>query len=288
MINFNIVAISALNTSKRTKEVIELCSEVLINKGIKVVLSNNLSNLSLPKVPCRSDAYILANADILIAIGGDGTMLHLSKRFGSHGLPVLGINLGNLGFLTDISPENLTTSINDLLSGSFRNEKRIFLEARAMKQKFLALNEMIIHSGAIAKMIEYELYVDKNFVFRQKADGLIISTSTGSTAYSLSAGGPIIHPLVDAIVVQPMFPHNLSSRSLIITSKSSVQIRITGKNSRAKLNHDGNDALNLSYGDSIKIYKSKSELILLHPKEHDFYSSCREKLGWSATYPKKD
>ena len=281
------VAISALNNTEEVCDVIKLCSEVLLNKGVKVILSDNLKKLHLQGLSLRSDNYILSHADLLVAVGGDGTMLNLSTKFGSKGLPILGINLGNLGFLTDIYPEKLTSSIGDLLNGLFQREERIFLEATHKKKKFLALNEITIHSGAIAKMIEYELYVDDKFVFRQKADGLIISTSTGSTAYSLSAGGPIIHPEIDAILVLPMFAHNLNSRSLMIPADCSAEILILGKKTRAKLNHDGNDAISLLEGDRIKISKAKSRLTLIHPKKHDFYSSCREKLGWSVGYAKK-
>ena len=205
-----------------------------------------------------------------------------SRKFGSKGLPILGINLGNLGFLTDIAPHDLTVSLNEIISGKFSTDQRFFLQSQVNGEKNndIALNEIVIHSGAIAQLIEYELFLNKNFVYRQKADGLIISTPTGSTAYSLSGNGSIIHPDVKAINLLPMFPHSLNTRPLIVDADTSIQIKIASKGI-SKLSLDSHSHWDLKKGDVIDIAKAKSKLKLIHPETHDFFSACRTKLGWS-------
>ena len=144
------------------------------------------------------------------------------------------------------------------------------------------MNEAVIHSGAVAKLIEFEVFIDNIFVYRQKADGLIINSPTGSTAYALSGGGPIIHPNLKSITLLPMFPHSLNSRPLIIKDDSEILIEVIGKNDKAELSVDSHNSISLKKGDRIKIKKSQQDLTLIHPKEHDFFSACRNKLGWSA------
>ena len=151
----------------------------------------------------------------------------------------------------------------------------------------LALNEAVIHSGGIAQLIEYDLFLDDEFVFKQKADGIIISTPTGSTAYSLSANGPIVHPNVEAINLLPMFPHSLNSRPLLVEASTKITVKV-GKGYKAKLSLDGQNNTNLKSGEEIIIKKASSKLILIHPEDHDFYSACRTKLGWSLGFTEKD
>ena len=167
-------------------------------------------------------------------------------------------------------------------------DQRSFLEASIEKNKsYIALNEVVIHSGALAQLIEYELFVNDTFVYRQRADGIIISSPTGSTAYSLSGGGPILHPEVKAITLLPMFPHSLSSSPLLINDDSKILIKIIDGAGRPKLSLDSHDSLLLKKGDEIVIRKAEAELTLLHPLNHDFYSACRNKLGWSKALSNK-
>ena len=232
-----------------------------------------------------SERQIMKEADLLVAIGGDGTMLNCSRKFGSKGVPVLGINLGNLGFLTDIRPEILTSSLLSVVKGNYIEDKRFFLEAeiKNKSKKLLALNEIVIHSGSIAQLIEYELFIDNSFVYSQKADGLIISSPTGSTAYSLSGGGSIIHPKVNAFILLPMFPQSLSSSSLIINSESLIRVKILSTSKKTHVSLDSQENFLLTGKKEIFIKMAKSNLLLIHPRDHDFFSSCRNKLGWSNT-----
>jgi NAD+ kinase len=258
--------------------------EILGSKGCKVLYGNAFKkpNRKL-KIRTYADKYLSSNCDLVIAIGGDGTMLSCSRLFGIEEIPVLGINLGSLGFLTDIAPDELTTKLLEVINGKYTLDKRFFLETQIKnsQKKHIALNEVVIHSGAIAQLIEYDLYIDDIFVFRQKADGLIISSPTGSTAYSLSGGGPIVHPSLDAISIVPMFPHSLSSSPLVVNAKSQIKIITVGKN-KANLSFDSHNSIHMPREDEINISKSSSMLNLLHPVDHDFYDGCRNKLGWSS------
>jgi NAD+ kinase len=190
-----------------------------------------------------------------------------------------------VGFLTDIAPKEITTRLLEVIKGDFIRDKRFFLEALVLDQEeaFTALNEVVIHSGAIAQLIEFDLYIDESFVYRQKADGLIVNSPSGSTAYSLSGGGPIVHPNLDAITLLPMFPHRLNTSPLVVSDQSIIRIQMTGKKNKAVLSMDSHNSIKLKKGDVIKISKGKSSLTLIHPKGHDFFEACRNKLGWSSS-----
>ncbi len=256
--------------------------EILHNLGIAIIIPNTFRDYKSVFGKRLSERSILKEADLVIAIGGDGTLLSSARKFGYYGIPVLGINLGNLGFLTDVPPEELTVSIQKILQNNFEKEERFFLEAQVNtnKDKGKALNEVVIHSRKIAQLIEYELFIDNKFVYRQPADGIIISTPTGSTAYSLSASGPIIHPSVKGICLLPMFAHSLNSRPLIVDDDSKIQIKVC-KKGNASLSLDSHQNYTLKHGDIITVQKAENKLTLIHPEGHDFYSSCRNKLGWS-------
>ncbi len=277
-----------LYSSKKNKDISRIANqifEILDNIGVSVRASENISGVNLTeKLKTYSDKDLVKSCDLLIAIGGDGTLLSSARRFGYKGLPILGVNLGSLGFLTDIAPEDLTSSLIQVIKGSYVEDERFFLESliNKKKTKFLSLNEVVIHSGQLAQMFEYELFLDEKFVYRQKADGIIISTPTGSTAYSLSGNGPIIHPDVKAINLMPMFPHSLNTRPLLVDENVKIDIKVISKNkNKTRLSMDSHNSLSLKKGDTVTIKKSKPTLKLIHPKEHNFYLASRNKLGWS-------
>ena len=280
---FTVVALSATSQNERVLSIARQCNEVLTNKGINVLFDESLSKLKTKKFSISSTQNIISKADLLIAIGGDGTMLNCSRKYGSRGIPVLGINLGNLGFLADIDPKDITSSLLKIIEGDFTEDHRFFLEGaiQGKKAEFLALNEIVIHSGKIAQLIEFNLFIDDNFVYRQKADGLIISSPTGSTAYSLSGGGPIVHPNVDTIILVSMLPHNLSTSPLLVEAGSKIRVDLEKK--KAILSFDSHENFPLKENSSINISKAQSSLVLIHPKGQDFFASCRNKLGWSST-----
>ena len=278
------IAISSNLPKKKIDEIANQCSEILDSLGLKIMLTKDLQNLSIAKKhSVFSDKSILSKADLLISIGGDGTILSCARRFGKENLPLLGINLGRIGFLADLSTYDLTHQLKQIINGKYIKDKRFFLRAtiNGDKESKVALNEVVIHSGAVAQMIEYEVFLDDLFLYRQKADGLIINTPTGSTAYSLSGGGPIIHPSVNAFTLLPMFPHSLSSNPLLVSHESKIKIKIIESKKKTMLSLDSHNTIPLSVNDEVLIDKNPDLITLIHPTDHDFFSTCRDKLGWS-------
>jgi len=273
----------AIFSSKKNKSIDLIARQILeIAKSldIKAIVPKSSSIHQLTK-RAFSDSYIINNCDLILSIGGDGTLLTSARRFGFEGLPILGINLGKVGFLTDIAPINLTESLKLIFSGKYISDKRFFLETKLNnRSKNIALNEVVIHSGSIAKLMEYDLFINGKFVYRQRADGLIVSTPTGSTAYSLSGNGPIIHPAVKAITLLPMFPHSLNARPLVISDKDKIELVVLSRG-RAKVSFDSHNTVSIKEGDKVQIKKSSKEFQLIHPYAHDFFSASRTKLAWS-------
>ena len=288
-LKFRNVAIYSSLKDKKVISIAKQVAEVLSNLGVICLspVSSKIKGVLTNKV--YTDKTIIKRSDLIIAIGGDGTLLSSARNFGCKGIPVLGINLGNLGFLTDIPPADLTFALNLIMHGELIEDKRIFLEAKisGKEDNYIALNEIVLHSGSIAQLIEYDLFIDDEFVYRQKADGLIISTSTGSTAYSMSGNGPILHPNVKAFCLLPMFPLSLNTRPLLVDENSIIKIRILSKKI-SKISMDSHTHHNLSYGDEILISKANDSFTLIHPKGHDFFNACRTKLGWSLGLDSKE
>lgn len=289
-LKFKQIGIYASKTDKEIFEIAQQCCEVLINMGTSVSITKNLDEqVSSHKVGVLS-AKNAINLDLLIVIGGDGSLLSATRQFGLKGPPILGVNLGKLGFLADIPPSNLSKSLQEIVSGNFIKDERFFLTSKINKKgtNLLCLNEFVIHSGAVAKMIEYEVHIDGHFVFSQRADGMIISSPTGSTAYALSGGGPIIHPKVKAITLLPMFPHSMTHRPLLVDEGSEITIKLLSSKINAKLSIDSHDSLTLKKGDEVKIKRTNETFSLIHPVGYDFFASCRKKLGWSSNITSTD
>jgi|TARA_B110000263_G_scaffold247567_1_gene260674 NAD+ kinase len=232
--------------------------------------------------------------DLVIVVGGDGSMLTVAKYIASDQIPVIGINRGKLGFLTDILPDEIEAKIEEVLSGQYTIESRFLLdveinEADSRKKLGSALNDVVLHPGKAAQMIEFELYVDGKFVYSQESDGLIVATPTGSTAYSLSAGGPIMHPDLNAIVLVPMYPHSLNSRPIVVDGDSEIRIVVAAKESlQPQVSCDGEVKYTATASDEIFVSKKRVPLRLVHPPEHSFYQACRSKLGWGNRLVKVD
>lgn len=224
--------------------------------------------------------------DLVIVVGGDGSLLRGARALAKYQVPLLGVNRGRLGFLTDITPEDIENKVDEVLSGKFTSEKRFLLDMEVKRDGLLsdtadALNDVVLHPGKFIHMLQFEIYVDGVFVTSQRSDGVIVATPTGSTAYSLSGGGPILHPTLDAIVVVPMNPHTLSSRPIVVAGSSEISIRV-GEHNRAEpmVTCDGNSHVEVQTGDEICIRKKDQLLELLHPLDYNFYQRCRSKLGW--------
>ena len=225
--------------------------------------------------------------DLIIVFGGDGTLLNSARQYLEYEIPILGVNMGNVGFLTDIKVDNFDESLKAILNGAYKIEERNLVSAQYNENHIYGLNEVVIHSGAYAQLMRYRLNVNSKVVYEQRSDGLIIATPTGSTAYALSAGGPIIHPSLDVWTILPMLPQSLSSRPFIISSNENVEIEIfDGPSDNAKICVDGQDDVDLPYGVKISISKMEKTLKLVHPEDNDFFEACREKLGWSLNISK--
>lgn len=226
------------------------------------------------------------NCDLLIAIGGDGTLLHAAHELPSFDVRLLGINLGRLGFLTDITPDEMEARLEVILAGEFIEEQRAILRCTVIRNgeamcTHYALNDAVIQKWDTARLITFDTYVDDAFVNSQRSDGVIISTPTGSTAYALSCGGPILHPGLNAITLVPICPHTLSNRPIVIDGNSCVTIEVsTPEAEHARLTCDGEVKFSLAQDDRICIEKSERYIRLIHPTDHDYYKTLRTKLQW--------
>ena len=231
------------------------------------------------------------NCDVLIAVGGDGTFLSAARIASGCNIPLIGINLGRLGFLVDISPAELETKLNAILQGHYRKEKRSLLRTKIIRDSHViheetAVNEVVVHRWVTPSMIELITSIDGVYLNTQRSDGLIISTPTGSTAYSLSAGGPIIHPALNALILVPLNPHTLSNRPIVINDSSEIEINfIKTKEINAQVTCDHIAIPDVLISDTILIKKDPNPITILHPENHDFFHTLRDKLHWSGGYP---
>lgn len=239
-----------------------------------------------------SDDKLPSVCDLLIVVGGDGSILQAVNIVAGSSVPILGINRGRLGFLADVSPDELESSLLAVLSGEYHLDKRFLLQMTIDENdlpihRALALNDVVLHAGKTVHTIDYQLAIDGQAVYRHHADGLIVATPTGSTAYSLSAGGPIIHPSLDAICLVPMHPHTLSSRPILVAGDSHIEIKVHKDNrTQPMVSADGKTSVPLYPNQVLKIGKFDTPINLLHPVGFDFYGACRTKLNWSL-YPEE-
>ncbi|MBK8187704.1 MAG: NAD(+) kinase [Cellvibrio sp.] len=224
--------------------------------------------------------------DLVVVVGGDGSLLRAGRALAQYQVPLLGVNRGRLGFLTDILPDQIENKVDDILNGKYISESRFLLDMQVKRDQDViatasAMNDVVLHPGKFVHMLQFEIYVDGHFVTSQRADGVIVSTPTGSTAYSLSGGGPILYPKLDAIALVPMNPHTLSSRPMVVPSGSEICI-VVGEHSRAlpMVTCDGATHAEVQTGDAIVINKKPQLLELLHPEDYNFFERCRSKLGW--------
>ncbi|MFC1476062.1 NAD(+)/NADH kinase [Candidatus Zixiibacteriota bacterium] len=249
-----------------------------------VVFSEGLSNdpnsgpVTIPREKLEG------NVDLVIALGGDGTMLSAVRSAGALGIPVLGINLGSLGFLTEITPVNLEETLDHIKRGDYFIEKRMLLEARVhgagAADCMTALNDAVIDKGSVARVIHLDLYVNDEFISSYAGDGLIVATPTGSTAYALAVGGPIIHPTIDAIIVAPIAPHTLAQRPMVFSQNDRLKIVVSSKRRDATLTIDGQIACTMHHDESITIQRARIRARLVRFAENSFYQVLRDKLNW--------
>jgi NAD+ kinase len=263
------------------RDLVELLQSRKIEFKVESAIAQRLSDLQVPEAEREAIGEL---CDLAIVVGGDGSLLGAARFLASHDCAVLGINRGRLGFLTDIRPESVHRDVAAVLDGHFSVEERFLVDVVVERDGQAiswgeALNDVVINSGRSARMIHFDLFMDDEFVYRQDSDGLIVSTPTGSTAYALSGGGPIMHPDLDALVLVPMFPHTLSARPIVVAGDTEIKVVI--RECHPYVSCDGQIHLNTAPGDIVRIAKKPDRLQLVHMKSHDFYAACRDKLGWS-------
>ena len=224
-------------------------------------------------------------ADIIVVLGGDGTLIGMSRCIKERNVPLLGVNLGHLGFLTEFSLEELYPTLSRILVGEYITEDRIMLDVTVIRQEeelacFSALNDIVINRGPIARIIHLESWINTKYLTTYRADGLIISTPTGSTAYSLAAGGPIMYPMLDNLIIAPICPFSLTNRPIIVGGGSKVEIHLVSSDIGTMLTIDGQECIELSMHDFIEVHKSKRSIRLITTKNKNFFDILRKKMGW--------
>lgn len=268
---------------------LERLIQFLLTQGVELYLDDETAAAAPATQLPRLQRDALADiCDLVIVVGGDGSLLSSARAMCRTGVPLLGVNRGHLGFLTDISPDAIETHVGAVLAGDYVTDQRFLLDCAVYRNGQTmstgsALNDVVLHPGEYIRMIDFELYIDDEFVYRQRSDGLIISTPTGSTAYALSVGGPIMHPALDAVVVVPLNPHTLSSRPIVVQGDSVIKVLVGDQRDiRPHVTCDGQTHQITTAGDEIVVQKKPQKLNLVHPTNHDFYEVCRTKLGWAS------
>ncbi len=292
--SFSTVGLIGRRGTATIRDSLEVVLKLLLSRGLTVVVEDDTAEIM--GNGSRGDRGLYERvsrlslgerADLIVVVGGDGSLLGVGRDLAHCGVPVVGVNRGGLGFLADIAPEQIEPALGEVLAGNFREEDHFLLHARILRDgKEIAgspaLNDVVVHLGGMSRMLEFSLWIDDEFVYDQRSDGVIIASPTGSTAYALSAGGPIMHPSLDAIVVVPMFPHTLTSRPLMVRGQSRIRVSVGGKDPEARVSCDSQVDFLLESGDEVVISKYATPLRLIYPLEHSFFEACRSKLDWAS------
>jgi len=283
---FNTIGI--ITKAESARRTLQALCDFLKTRSCKIILDESIPDTISGCDFARADRETIGKqCDLAIVVGGDGTMLNAVRSLSHTQVPILGINVGRLGFLADLSPEELETSLDEILAGSYREEQRFLLEMQVIRDNKVifegdAFNDVVVHIRDVARMIEFETRINDEFVNHQRADGIVISTPTGSTAYALSSGGPLLHATLDAIALVPISPHTLSSRPLVVHADSQIKILICNtKDGIAQATCDGHLSTDVHVGDHIKVKRKTDKITLLHPKQHSYFEILRAKLHWS-------
>lgn len=262
----------------------------LADKGVDVYLEKDLAK-KIKNQKSATHEEIAELTDIILVFGGDGTFLGVARLACKHGTPILGINLGGLGFLTEVTVDEIHAVAERIISGDYEIENRKMLQASIRRgeetiDSYDVLNDVVINKGAVARVIDLSIYIDGSHVTTYKADGIILSTPTGSTAYNLSAGGPIVHPGLRVIIITPICPHTLTNRPLIVPSDMKVEIKVSTHEPDTYLTLDGQIGIRLNSGDFVEVHKSESSVKLIKSPFRDFFTILKTKLMWGERYAK--
>lgn len=269
-----------------SRNALEGIANFLHDQGCEVILEHDTArNMGISGYPTMTVAVIGTQCDLGLVVGGDGTMLGIGRQLAHYGVPLIGINQGRLGFITDIPFNNFAATLAPMLRGEFEEDHRSLIHARVMRDGHcvfdaLAMNDVVVNRGATSGMVELRVEVDGHFVANQRADGLIIATPTGSTAYSLSAGGPLLHPSIPGWVLVPIAPHTLSNRPIVLANATEIAIEVVaGRDASASF--DTQSLASLLHGDRIVVTRSKHHVRFLHPKGWSYFDTLRQKLHWN-------
>jgi len=275
------------NANADVGETLNNLSNYLIQRGLAVFVDDNTSKSTpMHNADVMTRQKMGEECDLVIVLGGDGTLLSVARSLARFDVPVIGVNLGTLGFLTDIPAPQVIERLADILDGKYMADQRMFLHVSIMRDgeeinESIAFNDVVVHKWEEARMLEFETVIDGLYVNKQRSDGLIISTPTGSTAYALSGGGPIVQPSLNAFVLVPICPHTLSQRPLVINSNSKVELTISASgHARAQVTCDGQINLGVMAGDKISISRLDANITLIHPDDYSYYEILRAKLHW--------
>ncbi|MBU3612234.1 NAD kinase [Polynucleobacter sp. MG-27-Goln-C1] len=286
---FSRVALVGKYQADGMQERLKDLATLLAEQGCEVyVESATASHLGLTAYPVKKVEEFSGAIDLAVVLGGDGTMLGIGRQLAGSNVPLVGINMGRLGYMTDIPIQNVQTVLPQIIAGEYEADTRTLLDAVVMRNgkeinQALALNDVVVNRSGISGMVELAVRVNGSFMYNQRSDGLIVSTPTGSTAYALSAGGPILHPRVAGILLAPIAPHSLSNRPIVLPQDIVVSIEVVDGR-EVIVNFDMQSQTNLQSGDTIEVSQSKKTITLLHPRSHSDYKTLREKLHWNE-YP---
>ncbi len=291
MTAFHTIGLIGKRGDPRAVETLNAVATYLVRKRdageLKSVLMpvDNVPAVSRLGVDFESIESIATKADLAIVVGGDGTLLSAGRVLAPHGIPILGINQGRLGFMVDIRPEDMTGALDALLNGEGVIDERLVLSARvhradgSLTASMLAINDVVVRNQAAIRMLEFQTWLGDEFISDHRADGLIVSTPTGSTAYALSSGGPVLHPYVPALAMVPICPHTLSDRPIVVPLGTPIRI-VFGEAAGATMTCDGQNSEILNPGDTVEINSSESFLRLIHPRGYSYFELLRDKLHW--------
>jgi len=282
------IGIIANPQKPKAKETLKKLVSYLNRKRKSIILDEASARLIKRSQLGVRDNRAYARCDLIIALGGDGTLLRAARILKGARVPILGVNLGGLGFLTEVTLGELYGTLSNVLAGKYKLEERMSLEATLYRGReriasSLALNDCVITKGILSRLIRLDAFIGKEYLTTYAADGLIISTSTGSTAHSLSAGGPIVHPGIPAIILTPICPHTLSNRPLIVSGEEEIRIRIASPHPDVALTLDGQEVIKLRERDVIQIRKAPFKVRLIVPRKKSYYQVLRKKLKWGGT-----
>ncbi len=266
-------------------EVVPSLLRWLEERGVRTVVDPETASSLKGDGLGKTRHQVAEESDLLVVLGGDGTLLAAAREAAPRGVPILPVNMGSLGFLTSFTVDELYPALEATLAGeSTINERVLLLVERVNRGDILTkqrvLNDCVVHKGTLARMIELELYVDDGFVCRYRADGLIVATPTGSTAYSMSAGGPIVHPMVQSILITPICPHTLSDRPVVIHDTSKIELRVAESSESVFLTLDGQTGVPMQVGDRVRITRAEERLKLIQPPNKTYFEILRSKLKW--------